>query len=289
MQFYNRRRWLQVMVSHATKSSRPAASRKAAIPTPPAPTTTPSGNPSASANLDLLETVTAAPPRPAAARIPTALRLRSAPTKTVETSAFAKRATRGTRSTSASLPMVPAEVPGGWQNPTVINCEHLQEEPAWATPSVSLTRTIRLTTVHARMASLEMVPGLRLTWILGPMSYFAGITECREKPIGCDTLNNCGLHATCRYEEQALTYVCRCNHGFFGDGFQCYVEKNCLVDRAMCDPNAQCQTDAGRTFFCQCNSGFVGNGSICREVSRSDGNFLLLNQGRVFIHTGNSP
>ncbi|KAH1019720.1 hypothetical protein HUJ04_009502 [Dendroctonus ponderosae] len=106
-----------------------------------------------------------------------------------------------------------------------------------------------------------------------------GITECRERPIGCDTLNNCGLHATCRYEEEAQMYMCRCNHGFFGDGFQCSVEKNCLVDRTMCDPNAQCLTDAGRSYYCQCNLGFVGDGSICREVSRSDGNFLLLNQG----------
>lgn len=69
-----------------------------------------------------------------------------------------------------------------------------------------------------------------------------GITECREKIIGCDTLNNCGTHATCKYMEEALSYKCVCNDGFFGDGFLCYTEKNCHIDPSMCDPHATCLT-----------------------------------------------
>ncbi|CAH1124061.1 unnamed protein product [Ceutorhynchus assimilis] len=106
-----------------------------------------------------------------------------------------------------------------------------------------------------------------------------GITECRDKPVGCDTLNNCALHATCQYSEEEFTYVCRCNPGFYGDGHACEVEINCLVDRSMCDSNAQCVTDSSRKYMCQCNQGFVGNGSVCKEIARSEGNFLLLNQG----------
>lgn len=106
-----------------------------------------------------------------------------------------------------------------------------------------------------------------------------GITECREKPVGCDTLNNCGLHATCQYEPQTLTYVCRCNAGFHGDGFNCAVERNCLVDRTMCAADALCVTDAARNYVCQCRPGFVGNGTVCKAIVRDEGNFLLLNQG----------
>ncbi|XP_066245508.1 nidogen [Euwallacea similis] len=106
-----------------------------------------------------------------------------------------------------------------------------------------------------------------------------GITECKERPVGCDTLNNCDMHATCQYDSQAFTYVCKCKPGFFGDGLVCNIEKNCLIDSSMCDINAQCNFDSRQKYVCQCNRGYVGNGVVCKEVSRDDGNFLLLNQG----------
>ncbi|CAH1160142.1 unnamed protein product [Phaedon cochleariae] len=110
-----------------------------------------------------------------------------------------------------------------------------------------------------------------------------GITECREKVVGCDTLNNCGQHATCRYVEEELGYKCGCDEGFFGDGFQCYAEKNCHIDPSMCDRNAACLTDANRNFICKCNAGFLGDGATCREIHRQEGNFLLLNQGMATL------
>ncbi|KAG5890815.1 hypothetical protein JTB14_008256 [Gonioctena quinquepunctata] len=110
-----------------------------------------------------------------------------------------------------------------------------------------------------------------------------GITECREKIIGCDTLNNCGAHATCLYLEEELSYKCVCNQGFFGDGLQCYAEKNCHIDPSMCDAHAACLTDANRQFICRCNTGYIGNGTVCKEIFRNDGTFLLLNQGMATL------
>ncbi|KAJ8949823.1 hypothetical protein NQ318_000521 [Aromia moschata] len=42
-------------------------------------------------------------------------------------------------------------------------------------------------------------------------------------------------------------------------------------------------TDADRRYVCQCNPGYVGNGTICREISRYEGNFLLVNQGMATL------
>nr|CAI5829093.1 unnamed protein product [Callosobruchus analis] len=58
--------------------------------------------------------------------------------------------------------------------------------------------------------------------------------------IGCDTLNNCGAHAYCKFNEEDLSYKCECNEGFFGDGFSCYAQRNCHIDPSMCDPHAVC-------------------------------------------------
>ncbi|KAF7287931.1 hypothetical protein GWI33_000273 [Rhynchophorus ferrugineus] len=110
-----------------------------------------------------------------------------------------------------------------------------------------------------------------------------GIIECKEKPIGCDTLNNCGYRATCQYDEDSMVYVCRCNPGFFGDGYTCFAERNCHVDPSMCDANAQCYSDAERNYICQCNSGYVGNGTVCKMIAKSEGNFLLVNQGMATL------
>ncbi|CAG9854211.1 unnamed protein product [Phyllotreta striolata] len=116
-----------------------------------------------------------------------------------------------------------------------------------------------------------------------------GITECREKVVGCDTLNNCGVHAVCKYIEEELGYKCVCREGFFGDGFLCYAERNCHTDPTMCSNQARCVTDASRNFRCQCNPGFIGNGSTCKEISRHEGNYLLLNQGMATLRVPLNP
>lgn len=111
-----------------------------------------------------------------------------------------------------------------------------------------------------------------------------GITECKLKPVGCNVLNNCGLLATCTYDQFTTLYQCQCDEGFYGDGFVCYTEINCHIDPNLCDlQHATCVTDANRRYICQCNNGFVGNGSVCVQNQRHDGNFLLLNQGMATL------
>ncbi|XP_028136673.1 nidogen [Diabrotica virgifera virgifera] len=110
-----------------------------------------------------------------------------------------------------------------------------------------------------------------------------GITECKKKVIGCDTLNNCGEHATCKYVEEELAYKCFCKDGFFGNGFDCYAERNCHIDPTMCHQQAVCLTDASRRFLCQCKPGYVGNGTMCKAISKHEGNYLLLNQGMATL------
>lgn len=49
-------------------------------------------------------------------------------------------------------------------------------------------------------------------------------------------------------------YECTCNPGFFGDGFVCTPERNCINIPSLCDPNAQCvSTTSG--YQCACNQG----------------------------------
>ena len=61
----------------------------------------------------------------------------------------------------------------------------------------------------------------------------------------------------------------------------CYAEKNCNIDPYMCDGNARCVTNASRSFVCECNPGYTGNGTLCKEIPKHGGDFLLLNQGIV--------
>ncbi|CAH0560102.1 unnamed protein product [Brassicogethes aeneus] len=104
-----------------------------------------------------------------------------------------------------------------------------------------------------------------------------GITECRQKPVGCDVANNCAVDATCQYDEQLMSYTCRCKEGYQGDGLVCYKERTCQVDPGMCSPYASCIID--RSFYCKCNPGYVGNGTSCKPIPVHEGNFLLLNYG----------
>lgn len=50
------------------------------------------------------------------------------------------------------------------------------------------------------------------------------------------------------------TYECKCNAGYFGDGFLCTPERNCRNIPSLCDPNAKCvSTTSG--YQCICNQG----------------------------------
>lgn len=106
-----------------------------------------------------------------------------------------------------------------------------------------------------------------------------GVHQCKSIPPPCNVRNNCGLHATCGPNFREPTkYECTCNPGFFGDGFVCTPERNCINIPSLCDPNAQCvSTTSG--YQCACNQGFIGNGSVCNTAPRLDSGFLLISQG----------
>uniref|UniRef100_A0A1Q3FIC5 Putative low-density lipoprotein receptor n=1 Tax=Culex tarsalis TaxID=7177 RepID=A0A1Q3FIC5_CULTA len=106
-----------------------------------------------------------------------------------------------------------------------------------------------------------------------------GIHSCKSIPPPCNIRNNCGLHASCEPDyNNPSTYECKCNAGFFGDGFVCTPERNCRNIPSLCDPNAKCvSTTSG--YQCICNQDYIGNGSVCSTAPRLDSGFLLISQG----------
>lgn len=110
-----------------------------------------------------------------------------------------------------------------------------------------------------------------------------GITECLPRPLGCNVVNDCGLHATCIYEPSIAMYQCTCNEGFYGDGFICSKHKTCRIDPYLCDINANCILNSDNQYVCECNDGFTGNGTVCKVSPKHEGKFLILNQGMATL------
>lgn len=51
-------------------------------------------------------------------------------------------------------------------------------------------------------------------------------------------------------------YECACNSGFYGDGFVCVPEINCVNVPSLCDINGRCvSTKSG--YQCICNAGKI--------------------------------
>ena len=46
--------------------------------------------------------------------------------------------------------------------------------------------------------------------------------ECQ--PDSCDVVNNCDANARCEFDRDTRRYLCMCNEGYQGDGYQCVVE-----------------------------------------------------------------
>ncbi|CAD7078769.1 unnamed protein product [Hermetia illucens] len=110
-----------------------------------------------------------------------------------------------------------------------------------------------------------------------------GVKSCISIPSPCNVRNNCGLHATCApVNDEYRRYECRCDPGYYGDGYLCVEEQNCRNTPNLCDPNARCVT-AADGLQCICNPGFLGNGSHCKEISQHESGFLLISQGVVIL------
>ncbi|XP_046664076.1 nidogen isoform X2 [Homalodisca vitripennis] len=116
-----------------------------------------------------------------------------------------------------------------------------------------------------------------------------GIEECVEQPLGCNVLANCAPEANCVYVSPDAGHRCQCRTGYEGNGFECIRVVNCLNDRSLCDPNAQCEVTAGSTYQCVCRTGFVGNGQSCREVRKTEGGYLLVNKGMATVRVPLEP
>ena len=117
--------------------------------------------------------------------------------------------------------------------------------------------------------------------VTNPQLNTIDVNECLNS-----SLSDCDVNASCM--DTFGSYMCSCNDGYFGNGFNCsgkllsivmsYYNLTCLIlyvdlDECLefqpCDSNATCLNTIG-SFICTCNEGFTGNGSQC------DGKNLIL-------------
>lgn len=103
-----------------------------------------------------------------------------------------------------------------------------------------------------------------------------GITQCTLPGDTCDVANNCHPNAECSFVDN--NYMCVCNEGYIGDGYQCTLEPNCRNIPNLCDLHASCVKQSG-VYTCECNVGYNGNGSYCVLNPRQAGNFLVVTDG----------
>jgi hypothetical protein len=123
---------------------------------------------------------------------------------------------------------------------------------------------------------LKFCTCLLITYCLLFLLFFLDIDECLTDP--------CYVNASCTDTESS--FVCQCNSGFSGNGFNCSsksfirVSKLCTfllivyfllflcfvdIDECLSNPchvNASCSDTEG-SFVCQCHAGYSGNGFNC--------------------------
>lgn len=93
----------------------------------------------------------------------------------------------------------------------------------------------------------------KVSYCLCPPDFVGdGVKTCKSVPPPCNVRNNCGLYASCapNYRDSS-NYECVCNDGYYGDGFVCLLEVNCVNVPSLCSPNAKCQsTTSGLKCIC---------------------------------------
>ena len=110
--------------------------------------------------------------------------------------------------------------------------------------------------------------------------------NCQEEPkIGCNVINNCGRFARCEFDPAERGYECQCDtvRGFLGDGYDCSPSTTCLLNPAICDPNADCVPSDDGSARCRCKPLFLGDGFECQPAPRFEGNFMLVAQGMMIF------
>ena len=72
-----------------------------------------------------------------------------------------------------------------------------------------------------------------------------------------------------RYPQKSGSFICECNSGYFGNGFDCSDVDECSNN--PCDSNATCNNSAGG-FTCSCNAGYSGDGVNCDDIDECASN-----------------
>lgn len=84
----------------------------------------------------------------------------------------------------------------------------------------------------------------------------------------CFSANNCNKNAQCVRSTEENEYVCKCNPGFEGDGFNCELI-SCAIEN-NCGPHASCNYDEnlGKS-KCVCSPGYEGDGFNCMITGKT--------------------
>ncbi|CBY14616.1 unnamed protein product [Oikopleura dioica] len=112
-------------------------------------------------------------------------------------------------------------------------------------------------------------------------SKFPAICEASSISKSSKCLNNlCSSQATCA--EKGSAYSCRCNDGYFGNGFQCSPTscpagtvrhgETCVIDPCnSCKPRFACEAVNAGTHGaqCSCKAGWTGSGQLCLPQKKS--------------------
>ena len=86
----------------------------------------------------------------------------------------------------------------------------------------------------------------------------------------CVDLNECAIGtSSCSPFAQCIntqgSFDCKCNIGYFGDGYFCSDLDECAQGTVVCPPNASCQNLRGGA-TCVCDPGFEGDGTTCTST-----------------------
>ncbi|CBY08093.1 unnamed protein product [Oikopleura dioica] len=74
----------------------------------------------------------------------------------------------------------------------------------------------------------------------------------------CASANPCDVDAECTNNDDG-SQSCACNDGFYGDGYECFVDSCAL---SPCQADSSCEND-GDSFSCTCNAGFYLAANPC--------------------------
>lgn len=81
--------------------------------------------------------------------------------------------------------------------------------------------------------------------------------------LDVDECSRCYLNVFC--VNMLSLYICVCNVGFSGDGYDCSDMDECVLNLYYCNIFVNCFNMYG-LYGCNCLMGFVGNNSVCKDV-----------------------